>query len=252
MSIAVDILIVLIFVGIVVFFTKYGLDRAVLKIGNAWLSLALTLLIGPLVTGWLENLFLRDFLIDGVYNSLIDLIEHNANGYNLAELFDNLPQGFVNFLDGLGASLSALEAEFGSYTEAGNEIIRVMAERIATPCINVISTLIGHILGFIVPWLFFRWLKFEVEKDAAHKFFRVFDHIGGFLVGVAGGYFIVLCLALLTRTAFQVIIAFDAGVQLMPIYNNSFVFRFLGEFDTFGAIQRLIQTVGDTISSIAA
>ena len=252
MSIVIDILIILIFIAVVAFFTKYGLDRAILKIGNAWLSLALTFLIGPWVTGLLEDLFLREVIVGGVYNSLTDLIAHNANGYNLAELFEKLPANFVAFLDGLGASLPALEAEFGAYTEASSEIIQAMAERIATPCVSVISSLVGHVLGFIVPWLFFRWLKYEIQKDNAHTFFRVFDHIGGFVVGVAGGYFIVLALAVLTKTVFQVIIAFDASVELMPIYHNSFVFRFLGEFDTFGAIKRAIEAIANAVASIAA
>lgn len=249
-SMAVDALIVAIFLCVVIFFTKYGLDRAILKIGNAWLSFACALFIGPFITNYLETLFISDLITDAVHNSLVGIIENNANGYNLAELFANLPDNFVSFLDGLGVSLPALEAEFGSYTEASSEIIRAMAERIAEPCVGVVTSLIGSFLGFIIPWIFFRWLDFEIKKDRI-SFFRFFDHVGGFVVGAGAGYALALGIALLTRTAFQVIVAFDSSVGVMNIYNNSYVFRFLGEFDTFGAIRRLFETVAEALVNVA-
>ena len=242
-SILVDIIFVALFVWVIVFFTKYGFDRSVEKIGKAWLSLALTLIIGPWITGLLEEVLFNDLITNAVYGTLLELIEHNPNGYNLAELFASMPENFVGFLDSLGASLSALEAEFGSYTEASDVIIRTMAERIAAPCISLISTFIGLFIGFLVPFFFFKWLKYEIEKDGRHSFFAFTDKAGGFLVGVIGGYFLVMALSLFVKTAFQVIVAFDASRDLMPIYQSSFVFRFLAEVDVFGAGRALLDTV---------
>ena len=245
-SIIIDILFLSVFALIVFFFTKFGLDRALLRIGRKWLSLACALIIGPSITNLLERWFLTDGITSAVHKSLVTVIDHNANGYNLKELFEQLPQGFVKFLDGLGASLSALEAEFGSYTEAGDEIIFAMAERIATPCVNLISSIIGMVLGFVIPWLFMKWLTYEIEKDEI-PFFRVLDRIGGFLVGAAAGYTVLLGVCLLVRTIFQITVAIDASVTVMDIYYNSFIFRFIGEFDTIGMIKRLIQAISDML-----
>ncbi len=250
MSILVDIILVIIFILFVVFFTKYGLDRALYKIGKAWLALACAFFFGPLITGFLEDAFITNMVTNAVHVSLQDLVAHNANGYNLAELFASMPENFVNFLDNLGASLSALEAEFGSYTEASDTIIKTMAERIATPCISGISTLLGHIVGFVIPWLFMKWIAYELKKDAKHTFFRVFDHIGGFLVGVAVGYAAVMGLSIVTSTIFQVVVAFDSSVQIMAIYENSYVFKFLSEFDTIGTINNLFQSFKTTALSL--
>ncbi len=252
MSILIDLILVVIFLSILIFFTKYGLDRALFKIGKAWLALACALFVGPVITGFLENVFITDFVTNAVHTSLTELIAHNANGYNLAELFSSMPENFVNFLDGLGASLTALEAEFGSYTQASDEIIRTMAERIAAPCISAISTILGLVVGFLIPWLFMKWISYELKKDEKHSFFRFFDYVGGFLVGLVLGYAAVLGLSILTRTVFQVIVAFDSSVQVMPIYENSFVFKFLAEFDTFGAITSLFQTISNTVQNILA
>lgn len=250
MSILVDVLLVLVFGAFLFFFAKFGLDKALYMIGNAWLALAVSLIIGPMITNLLEDLFIRDMVTNAVHGSLVDLIAHNANGYNLAELFANLPANFVNFLDGLGASLTALEAEFGSYTVASDDIIRVMAERIAAPCIGAISSILGLVIGFLIPWLFMKWIAFELNKDEQHSFFRFFDHVGGFIVGAGVGYAVVLGISILMRTIFQIIVAFDSGVNIMPVYENSFVFKFLSEFDTFGAIESLFGTITATVQGL--
>lgn len=249
MSILVDVLLILVFLFVIAFFTKYGLSRAVMKIGNAWLSLACSFIIGPIITNFLEAAFFNELVGGGVYNTLVTLIEGNANGYNLKELFDNLPAGFQSFLNELGVSLPLLEAEFGSYTEASADIIRAMAQRIAEPCVNVISGLIGQVIGFVIPWVFVRWMNNEIRKDRI-PFFRAVNYVGGGIVGVAAGYALVLGLALLTKTVFQVITAFNAGIGLMDIYNNSFVFKFITEFDTFGAIKNLFSTVAKTAGNL--
>ena len=252
MSILIDALLIIIFLSILVFFTKYGLDRALFKIGKTWLAIACALVIGPLITSFLENVFITDFVTNAVHASLIELIEHNANGYNLAELFESMPDNFVNFLDGLGASLTSLEAEFGAYTEASDEIIRTMAERIASPCVYTISSILGLLVGFLIPWLFMKWISYELKKDSRHSFFRVFDYIDGFLTGLALGYAAVIGLSILTRTAFQVVVAFDSSVQVMPIYESSFVFKFLAEFDTIGTITAIFQNITTTIQNVMA
>ena len=250
MSIVVDIILIIVFLALIIFFTKYGLDRALYKIGKAWLALACSLFLGPMITNLLEDLFITNMVTNAIHNSLNDLIVHNANGYNLAQLFDSMPQNFVNFLDGLGASLTALEAEFGAYTEASDVIIRTMAERIATPCISGISTILGHVVGFIIPWLFMKWIAYELKKDAKHKFISVCDHIGGFLVGACVGYAVVMGISILVSTIFQVVIAFDSSVQIMAIYDNSFVFKFLAEFDILGTITNIFQTLSNSFVNL--
>ena len=247
MSILVDIVLILLFLLIVFFFTKFGLDRALLRIGRKWLSLAVALVIGPYITTILENWFITEGITNAVHASLTGLIEHNANGYNIKEVFDNLPVGFVNFLDGLGASLEALEAEFGSYTEANDEIIAAMAQRIAQPCINIISSIIGMIVGFIIPWAFMLWLDYEIQKDTL-TFFRVMDHIVGFIVGVAVAYVFLLGICLLMRTIFQIVIAFDSASPVMDIYNKSIFFKFISEFDTIGTLKDIFHSAGALLS----
>ena len=54
-SILIDVLIVLIFLAVALFFSRHGLDRAIHMIGKAWLSVACALFVGPKITALLEN-----------------------------------------------------------------------------------------------------------------------------------------------------------------------------------------------------
>ena len=69
MSILVDVLLVLVFGAFLFFFTKYGLDKALYLIGNAWLALAVSLIIGPMITSFLEDLFIRSVVTEAVHGS---------------------------------------------------------------------------------------------------------------------------------------------------------------------------------------
>ena len=242
LSIIVDIFLISLFVFFVVFFSKYGFAKTIYKLGKTWMSFFVSMILGPWVSGVLDKLFLRKAITSGVQNTLIDLVENNANGYNLEELFMNLPEGFVGFLRQYGISLPELEAEYGSYTEASEEIIRGMAERIATPCIEMVSGIIGHVLGFVVPLIFFSWLSYKIRSRRV-PFFRYVDHVSGFITGALVGYCAALGLSMLVHTAFQVIMAFDSHSIVADIYNNSYLFKFLCEFDTFGAISGFFRNV---------
>lgn len=243
MSILADILLVVIFIGILAFFSKYGLVKALMKIGKSFLSFFCAMVLGPWVAGRLEVWFMRRLITDGVHTSLVSFVEQNANGYNLAEVFEHLPEGFVKFLNGLGASLDVLEAEYGSYTEAGEEILREMAERIADPCIGVASGVIGYLVCFFVPLLVMWWLGMETRKNTSHPIFRFFDHVGGFLVGLVLAYSAVLLLSVFAHTVFQIVLAFDSSSTIMEIYQESYIFKFLKEFDTLGALQKLLSYI---------
>ena len=250
MSIVVDISLILIFTLVVFFFARRGLDSAVERLGKVWLDIAFALIVAPILMTLFENLFFTDLVTNAVHNTLIDLITHNANGYDLKQLFESLPENFVNLLDGLGVNLAELEAEYGSYTDASDEIIREMAKRIAAPCIKAVSSILSFGLSILVPKLFRAWIHHELKKDADRRFFHFLDRVDGFLVGAALGYLAVLGLSIVTRTVFQVIVAFDASVAVMPIYEGSYVFKFLSEVDTFGALSDLIHTVSHTIDNL--
>lgn len=240
MFIVFDLLLVAVFVFIIVFFSKNGMAHSLHKLGKTFLSAFCTIVLGPWAAAKLETLFIRSAITNGAYNSLSALVEKNANGYDLAQIFEKLPDGFVNFLHSFGADLESLEAQYGSYTGASDEILHGMAEKVADPCVSVLSSLIGHLVCFFVPFLVMLWLDIKLKNREKHKFLRVIDHISGGIIGLALGYGAVVGLSVLCYTMFQVIVAFNSASGVMNIYNSSYIMKFLNEFDTVNFLTTVI------------
>ena len=237
---AIDLALVGVFIFFVVLFLKYGFARTVYKIGKTWLSVVCSALLGPWVSKLLQDLFIRDTITGGINTALTDLVQNNANEYNLQQLFENLPESFCKLIGSYGVSFAELEAEFGSATFASPEILQTISERLAAPCIDITSSIIGHIIGFVVPWIVFGWLNMKIRR-CRNPFFRTVDRISGFFVGVFVGYIAVVGISVVLQTAFQIIVAFDMSSPVVQVYENSLIFRFFSNFDTIAALKNVVR-----------
>ena len=67
------------------------------------------------------------------------------------------------------------------------------------------------------------------------------DKVSGVFVGICLGYCAVAFAAVFLQAVFQIILAFDAHNVVLEIYQKSFLFEFMSQFDTVNAIRMLIQ-----------
>ena len=178
-------------------------------------------------------LFLFRLISNGIHGTLTTILNTNPNGYNLSELFANLPSGFLGLLNHFNVSLSALEAEFGSATAATDGILNEIANRIASPCSAAIASILAYIICFVVTKLVVKWLDWKIRQRRT-PFFRKVDGVMGFIMGVAIGLCAVFGIVWVTYTVFQLIIVFDASSPIFEVYENSYVFKFMKELDIIG------------------
>ncbi len=237
-SIVIDVLLVALFLFFIIIFSKYGFARTIDRIGKTWMSVFTSVILGPFVSTRIHDWFLGTAFTNGVKNTLITIVEENPNGYSLSELFQNLPEGMLRFLNNYDISLVELEATYGSATVANDAILQAIAERIAEPCATTVAKIAGHVICLVFSLLFFKWLDFEIKKRAL-PFFRYVDHVTGFLIGIAVGYCSVLGVSLLLNTIFQSVVAFDANSGVVTVYENSYIFRYISEFDLWATVKML-------------
>lgn len=238
MAIAIDIFLILVFLAFIISFTKYGFARTVFKIGRTWLSFFTSIAIGPFISGAIKSWFLSGSITNGIYNTLVDVVENNPNGYSLSTMFENLPSGFISFLEHYHISLPELESIYGSSTDLNLDMIRAIAERIAEPCADMVSSILGHIICFTITFVFFKWINFEIRKRRV-PIFRYIDHVLGFFCGFAISCAVVIGFSMLVYTVFQIIIVYDAQSSVMDIYNRSVIFKFLNQYDIIGIIKQM-------------
>ncbi len=235
MSIVIDLILVAVFAGILILFARYGFAETVHKIGKVWLSLFISIGLGPLISTPIHNWFLSSAFTGGVSNTLENIVNNNPNGYNLAELFQNLPTAMVRFLDSYNISSADLEAEFGSLAQVTPDMLQAISERIAEPCAAAVSGIAGNFLGWIIPLIFFNWLEYKIRKTEK-MFYYYADKVVGYITGIALGYCAVLGISLVIHTIFQSIVAFDVNTGVVAIYENSYIFKFVSEFNLWGVL----------------
>ena len=202
------------------------------------------MVISPFFSAIIHDLFLSDTITNGIYNTLSNIVANNPNGYSISELFASLPGGFVSFLSYHNISLPELEAIYGPATEASEEILLAIAERIALPTADTVSTIVSYGLGFIIPFFFFKWLNAKIMsiKDSEEKgrvFLRRMDTACGVITGFAIGAAVAILASTVVFTIFQIIMAFNAESVVMEIYDKSFIFKFISSFDILGIIMNL-------------
>ncbi len=245
MSILIDIILALVFIGFVIFLSKYGFDKTVEKIGKVWLSLITAIVLGPIIANCVQKWFLLDMLSDGIFYSLSAIVAKNPNGYNLAQLFQNLPENILHILESNHLSLAELEATYGPSTIATTDILQAISLKIAIPSADLIANIFSHFFCIIATALFFKWLSMENKKNNRIKFFKVMDHVTGFFIGIAAGYCAVFGISIVLHTVFQFISILDSNSTVLSIYDNSYVFKFVNEFDLWGNIKAIFAKLAD-------
>ncbi len=206
------------------------------KVGKTWLSLLTSLFLGPFVSQLIERWIFSSALTNGINRTLNDLVANSPDGYNLEELFSKFPEGIIKLLEHYNISLPELTSIYGSSTEATQDIIRVISERIAAPAAQMAGKLAGHVACFIAAELFVFWLDIQIKKNRK-PFWRRVDIINGVLMGVVVGACVALGVSIMTHMIFQVIVAFDGNSTLLAIYDKSYIFKFLCEFNILSTIQ---------------
>ena len=136
------------------------------------------------------------------------------------------------------AHLSTIEATYGSLTEPNHEMLMEISELLAAPLASFASNLFGHIICFLITFFFFKWINLQIRKRRV-PVLRYIDHIFGFIVGTSIGCAVVVGGSILARTVFQIILAFNGDSTIMSIYDNSYIFKFLGDLDIVGIFSQL-------------
>lgn len=237
MSIVADIVLVVVILFFVILFAKTGMAKILKKVGKTIISTLCSLVIGPWATTKVVGI-LRAPITEGTYKSFDKILQNSSTGYNLKEFFGKIPEAASEFLGHMGVNVSQLQASYGMHENASQEIIREMSTIIAEPCFSAIGFIIGHAIAFLVPLIVMWWIARMVETRQ-HPFFRGCDHVVGFINGCVVGYLAALGLAVLFYTFFQTVVAFQPESTIMEIYNNSYVFKFMREFDALGTINKV-------------
>lgn len=188
MQFAVDLFLLAIF-GLLVFQGwRRGFLKAVFSLGRLILSVLLTFLLGPAVSGWIDRAFVNPPVYESVHKKFTEIADEVAataqNGVDA--LVQKIPSAFKGYLDtesiDPAADVYALADEW-SLTVAGG-------------ISKVIATVIGYVLLFLVCFVLLTVAIFIVTKLVDRiSLVRLTDKLLGLILGVISGTVAVLLIS---------------------------------------------------------
>ncbi|MBQ7321201.1 MAG: CvpA family protein [Clostridia bacterium] len=184
MSWILDVLLIAIVLGTLVYYTHRGFVKAVLGFGRTLLSFLLAMLLGPKLGGVIATKLIGNKIADRVYNLLVSFFDKQTESFDLSELFDKMPEAFVSLVERFGGNMAELEAKYGDLTAATRENLTDLSQTIAAPITTVISNLFGYLIVFLVAFVLLILFTGVLSKIFELPVLKQINHLLGFVLGL--------------------------------------------------------------------
>lgn len=198
MNYLLDIFLFLLFLLITIISTERGFVDSVWSSVTIIGSFIVAYLFSSVVGEWICDNFVLKHISEYAYDIVESLIENNADSYNIAGLFESLPEEFITLAQNCGADISALEAQFASSLTLSSAELYSFAESVAAPLSQTLSNAIAIVSIFLISLLIFWLVGLVVKVIVKIPIIKTLNSLLGFVFGVLKGLVIVwiLCVTL--------------------------------------------------------
>ena len=187
MSWILDALVLLVLLGTIIVYTKRGFVKTVLGFGKTLISIIVATLLGPKLSTFIAEKIIGNRITQKVYNILMSLYSGSSETFDLSQLFEQLPEGFVRMVETLGGNVAELETKYGNMTAATKDTLVDFSQNIAQPITRIISDLFGYLLVFLATYVCFALLASIIAKIFEIPLLKQVNHFLGFVLGLAFG-----------------------------------------------------------------
>ena len=233
MSWILDVLIIVIFFGTVIGYTRRGFVKSILGFGRTLISAILSWFFGPDLASWISEKIIGDKITQNVYDIMVSGFGGDSDKFNFARLFEQAPEGFVRFVERLGGNLEDLKAKYGSITEASPQELTELSQSIAAPINTVISYLFGYLIVFLAAYLGFVLLAGILTKVFELPLLRQLNSFLGFILGLAFGVLNTAIFCFFGSYLIPFLAAITAAFVAEDLIAGSVLFEFLLQFKLF-------------------
>ena len=233
MSWILDVLIIVIFLGTVIKYTCQGFVKSFLDFGRTLIAAFLAWLFGPKLAVVIAEKVIGNRIKQKTYNILASSFEGASDKFNLAQLFEQAPDGFIRLVERLGGNISELEAKYGHMTEASREDLVELSHSIAQPITNIISTLFGYLIIFLVASLCFAILSKLITKIFELPVLKQFNRLLGFILGLIFGAMNTLIFCFFATYLLPFIAAITAAFVAEDLIAGTTIFQVIAQIKLF-------------------
>ena len=235
MKIFIDILLVAVLAFSIIRFGVKGLICSILGMGKFILAFLVSLAFGKPVAAWLANGIVGNAVSNSVYSKIYGYFD---GGKSMTEFFESIPDGFLKLIRLFGADVDALEARFGT-AEGTEAVIQEMSDYISSPIARTASSIIAYIVIFIAAFIVLSIVIKGLSKIKIPVVTKL-DKILGVVLGLVLGVLTVAFISTATYSILELVAAMKGNEEVMKIYSDSYVFKFIYDLRIFEFIRKLI------------
>ena len=212
-----------------------GLICSILGMGKFILAFLVSLALGKPVAVWLANGIVGNAVSNSVYSKIYGYFD---GGKSMTEFFESIPDGFLKLIRLFGADVDALEARFGT-AEGTEAVIQEMSDYISSPIARTASSIIAYVVIFIVAFIVLSIVIKGLSKIKIPVVTKL-DKILGVVFGLVLGALTVAFISTATYSILELVAAMKGNEEVMKIYSDSYVFKFIYDLRIFEFIRKLI------------
>ena len=233
MSWLLDVLVLVLFFGTVICYTKKGFVKTILGFGRTLIAAILSWMFGPKLGVFISEKIIGNKITQKVYNILISAFDNTAETFDLSLLFDHSTEGFDRLVERLGGDMSALEEKYGDMTAATREHLVDLSHQIAQPITIIIANLLGYLLVFFAVFLFFVLFSGVISKIFELPILKQINRFFGFLLGLAFGALNSVIFCVFGSYVLPFIAALTAAFVADDLIASTVLFKIIAQFKLF-------------------
>ncbi len=143
MSLFLDVVIVAVMLITVIVSYKRGFFKSVMSFASSLLAFFAAVFFTPYLSEFLcENVFMTG-ISAGIAETLGSLLSVSGNALSTEQLFNDMPEALTAIIDRFGVDLDAFTAQFSTSELASPETVAAMADYIARPIAEAISSVVS-------------------------------------------------------------------------------------------------------------
>ena len=229
---------------------KRGFFLSLMRIVSVIAAFFLSIAFSPRLAVWLEQTQLMRGITDTISSAIASLSKDVLGSFNVEKLFQDMPESLSEILSRYGADTGVISKNVTGLTIATEEQIRALAERITSPVVSTICTIIAFITIFLISLLILTFLTWLLD----HIFDLPVLKKANDILGAALGFIFAFMISWLISSA--LISITPALVSIAPDYFNedwiehTYIIRFFGS-NGFAALLEWLKRAKDSLAFTA-
>lgn len=235
MSMIFDLAIVAIALISIIAAAKRGFVRSVGRIASIIVSYMVAHHYSENLAHFFYDRFVLSWFSGSVSDTVDNLLTKSENGFDLAKLFEDLPEAFVSLLERFGIDLDALAQKYAGIVDGSSEEVGEMTNAIASPMAMATASVLAFLAIFIGTLLVCFLLIRLVDLICQLPVLKTANRLLGALVGCLSGLLYIWIFAAVALLIIWTVTATTDSLIFQNTVENSFILKHFVDFNPIAA-----------------